>query len=445
MLKGTGPKLLPASSRRPRNSATYNLIALSRQARGYSGSTPKKNRARHISSEVSAPRPRRQSEQPTYNVRELVQQTRGLSKNTQRLADKVATARLSKGHASVGGQTRRQARKRPVSDDSDGDDHVPSKRGRTDPGASIADSFASTAPVVTDPTVQDGDSASKSVTTRPWKDVVIPPTFHRSSALWQTIHPWILYGGISDPTGITDDERIMKMLALPQQRSIGWNYTSRNPWRIGGKIDIVALLMQLTGEKSPSPCTKCTSNPEYGQWIGCMVMSSTMVGEAASVYGCANCVYHGKQTYCSLKSWSRDRASKRVAPAPSPQEKSLSGDIQESLAKRIDQSEASATETATTRGETAQKGHPVYQNKSDTAVGVEPSQLQDTSLLSAGRSVSTLRMEPWEKAPGRIRSLKPQTIESKSLDACHNSILFTTILSLLTGPPRYRLLQVIPR
>ncbi|ROV91988.1 hypothetical protein VSDG_07615 [Cytospora chrysosperma] len=402
ILKGTGPRLLSKPSRRPRKSATYNLLALSRQAMRYSDRSPKKRHSLALDQV-----PRRQSEPPTYNLKELIQRTRGRPKGTKKLADKVAK-RPAKEKASVSGQASSHARKWRVTDDGD-DEDIPSKRPRINPDTSIADSFASEGPDVTDSALQEGDSASKPVAKRPWRDSVVPPVLQGSSSLLQYIIPWVHHGGgVLDPNGIPEDERIASLLALPMQRTIEWNQASRNRWNVSGKIDIVALLIQLTGEDPPSPCSRCTSDPKYGQWVGCKVISSKMAGEAWRLYGCANCVYHGKQTYCSLKGWSRKRATREVAPLTVVREKSRGGVSESNSSEDIDQSEASAGEAITAEAKTAQNcasGHSVYQDNDGAAMQAEPTQHQDASLVTAGGSVvMPLMMEPWEKAPGRIRS-----------------------------------------
>ncbi|KUI68037.1 hypothetical protein VM1G_03627 [Cytospora mali] len=414
-LKGTGPKILSGSSRRPRNSATYNLIALSRQARGYSSSSPKKRRSHRSSPHISASGLRRRSELPTYNLKELVQRTRGLPKSTLLLGKGVAE-RPVKRNTNASGQTKGHVRKWLGSDGSDYDDddddavaaHT-SKRRRVDQDTSIIDSSASEGPRVTEFAISKVDSESKSIAKTSWRDDAFASTFPGSSALLQYIVPWILCGGVSDPFVLTDDERITSLLALPKQRTIEWNKATRNRWSVSGKIDIVALLMQLTGEDSPSPCNKCTSDPEYGQWVGCKVMSSTMASEAWNIYGCANCVYHGKQTDCSLKSWNRQRATKqKQSQQSSLQKKSRDGNAQGSSAEDTDQSESSATETTTAKDKIAQDSteeHPMYHDSNGATIREKPSQCQDISLVSADRGVVTpLMMEPWEKAPGRIRS-----------------------------------------
>ncbi|ROW06919.1 hypothetical protein VMCG_04137 [Cytospora schulzeri] len=410
IMKGSGTKLMSQSPRRPRNSATYNLLSLSRQAIGYSDYSPKKRQ-----SLVLDQGSRRKSKPPTYNLKELVQRTRGLPSGTQKQANGVAK-RSGKENASINGQTSGHVRKWRVSDDSD-DEDILSKRQRVNPDTSIADSFASKGPDVTNTTIQKRGSASKSVANGPGRDDVVPPMLQEPSALLQYIIPWIHQGGgVLDPNGITDDERIANMLALPMQRTIEWNNDSRNRWGVSAKIDIVALLMQLTGEDSPTPCDRCASDPKYGQWVGCKVMSSKMVGDAWRIYGCANCVYHGKQTYCSLKSWSRKRAPRETAPSVAPKKQSRDRDAEVKSSEDMDQSEASAAETTTAKAKTAQNhnlGHAALENNDGTTTRARPTQNQDASLVSVGGSLgSPLIMEPWEKAPGRIRSRNSETMEN---------------------------------
>lgn len=421
ILSGTGPKLLPGSSRRPRTLATYNVLALSRQARGYTYSFPKQTHPRHLPSPVLDVGTRRRSEPPTYNLKELVHQTRGRPKGTRQLARKT-TRRPAKGIVGTGGQSRSHARKRAVSGDSD-DDGVSSKRRRIDPDTSIADSFASEGPAITELAIQKGDSASiwNPVAPGLWENTTTPPAFQGSQGLWQYISKWIVHSGSSDAINFTDDERIMKMLALPKKRSIEWNHANRNRWAVSNKIDIIALLLQVTGEEPPSPCSKCASGSRHGQWLGCMTMPSKLASEAWRIYGCANCVYHGKQTYCSLKSWNRTRATTLSIPAQPHQEKSHSGDTRNSPAKSRDHSEdtAAAAEITETRNNAAQDcGAGRQKGRDESGAAMRPSSdtRHDTSLLSAGQRVDMPMMEPWEKAPGRLRSRIEDRMESTAPD-----------------------------
>lgn len=409
--KAIGPNLQSETPRRPRNFATYNLKTLSRQAIGYSDYSPKKRHPQILDAGS-----RRQSEPPTYNLKELVQRTRGQPKGTQRLINNVAK-RPAKGNAGAAGQMSSLSRAWPVSNDSN-DDDIPPKRQRFNPDTSIADSFASDAPDVTDSAIQQTNPASYSAIQKPWKIGPVPSKLQDSTALLQYITPWIEQGGgVLDSKAIADDERMANMLALPMQRTIEWNNASRNRWVVTTKIDIVALVMQLTGDDPPLPCNRCTSDPKYGQWVGCKVVSSEMVSDAWRLYGCANCVYHGKQTYCSLKSWSRNRTTGEAVSREFRKQESHDGDAKNDSSEDAHENESSAADITTTMDRDAHSyasGRSAKQNGNGAAMRVKPTQYQGASLVSVGRDVDTpLIMEPWEKAPGRIRSRKTEKAESK--------------------------------
>ncbi|ROW08539.1 hypothetical protein VPNG_06190 [Cytospora leucostoma] len=374
--------LSPGSSRRPWSSATNNAMALNRKA---IGAPPQTDRSRLSSPQDSATGSRQRSEPLTYNVRNLIQQQ---LQGQHATAARKMTIKPGKGTAkestSEEVKIEGHGRKRPL-------------HNGIDEGPDVANS---------------SNSASKFIAKRPRKDETVPPASQGPSALWKYIEPWVLDGGdLSDSVRFTDDVRFSRMLSLPMQRAIEWNDTARNAWKVSGKYDVIALLMELTGEESPSPCLRCTSDPKYGQWVGCKVLPSKMADEAWNIYGCANCVYHGKQTYCSLKDWNRARATRHSAFEAPSKEGSLVGDAQKLATGGLAQSEArpQATRDSTT-------GHPlssqaVYQDNSGAILRAKPSQSgTGTSLVSAGGDFRTLTMEPWEKAPGRIRSRNAGTI-----------------------------------
>ncbi|CAN8104011.1 unnamed protein product [Discula destructiva] len=130
---------------------------------------------------------------------------------------------------------------------------------------------------------------------------------HFNTALLQYIGPILLDGGVVDPVELLSLEFFRPFISLPRVRDIEWNsFSKRGKWTYRTKVDVIALLVQLTGNLAPSCCLRC--NPPIGMFVGCIVTSSQ--AHAKQYYGCANCLYHGTQTYCSLKTWGQQRFNK---------------------------------------------------------------------------------------------------------------------------------------
>lgn len=401
-----------------------------------------------------------------------------------------------------------------------GDEHRPAKRQRRDeryesPGTSGR----------LDPPETASDPES-----------LVPPMGNVNQELIAYVWPILFEKGVTKPGDLLNLEFYKPFLCLPRRRDIEWNpSTRRDQWAFKTKIDLVALLVQLTGDYSSQCCTKC--DPEVGLFKGCIVTASETL--AKQYYGCANCLYHGRQTFCSLKGRNQQRGKKSLTltnrytlqqsshenhsaiqqPAGSPLYRFWSSTtstrdgnvVQMACSACLDENAACSHERpscsrcrfskdecsysdqamvptgapqpallpissdADTTATTYQ--HPLPQPDSRGQVGKRESMMQfeDSSVPNGanqlltqqtepGQSTTThaelkevasssdtagrrnetttrlrdiLSMEPWERAPGRIRSQASAKPESRRTHCSMRGLTLTCLA-------RHRLLQVIP-
>lgn len=215
--------------------------------------------------------------------------------------------------------------------------------------------------------------------------------------------PILLDGGVTNPGELLGLAFFKPFLCIQRKRDVEWNPTTNCArWSFRTKIDIVALLVQLTGDPSSKCCNRC--DPEIGLFRGCIVIYSEML--ARTYYGCANCLYHGRQTFCSLKVRKRQRDTSDLS-----------------------QEDFASNDTAMQQESTSQltlKMRPKHISSTPDATGnweesTEHSDIKplEVSLTAAGRRneksnepSEILSMEPWERAPGRIRSQGSATPEN---------------------------------
>lgn len=115
--------------------------------------------------------------------------------------------------------------------------------------------------------------------------------------LWEYIRPRLaMYKGHDVPTlGWVD-----KMIHLPRVRDLHWNtpFTNIHPFRDYKPRDISSMIMHVTGEEAPRPCTKCEEG--NGPFKGCVMISRDVSGLLAkALSSCANCTYHYGARHCS--------------------------------------------------------------------------------------------------------------------------------------------------
>ncbi|KAK5661201.1 hypothetical protein OQA88_11092 [Cercophora sp. LCS_1] len=118
--------------------------------------------------------------------------------------------------------------------------------------------------------------------------------------LWQYVAPYLV-----STNAIPEIGCVKELLELPRVRDIGFCNPSK-PFFEKTPRDVAAMVIHLTGDTAPEPCTRCHDNK--GVFNGCVVISTKAYADARSRYvSCSNCLYHGNQTYCSLKEFVLDR------------------------------------------------------------------------------------------------------------------------------------------
>ncbi|KAF3765680.1 hypothetical protein M406DRAFT_68101 [Cryphonectria parasitica EP155] len=381
--KGAGPSLHTSNERRFRPPVTYNLKELSKKARLPSKSSPQKGLGKDSASGMPALKPLGSEPSPfTYNLKELYEhQITGQSKPTQHNAANP----MEKGSRRLAPEV--ELPKRPLGEEN-GPEQL-AKRPRVG-----HDVFMPT-------TLSEPGAFDKEVSRAQRQDSTAGRRQRNTSTaagdvsnLVEYLRPILRRGGVPDPAGMLRLECFSTLVSLPQQRTIEWNAHHGLPWTYRHKIDITSLLVQITGERPPSPCERCEAG--RGKYMGCFVISSA--ANTGSIYGCANCIYHGKQTFCSLKSWGKKKLRDGATSAPTA-----------TIAKD------NAETDLGTRGASQQDAATasVHQNPVDKVAQTRPTSLKATPLVTAGILPGTVTMEPWERAPGRIRSVTSDKPESE--------------------------------
>lgn len=399
ILKGTGPELQPGSARRARSHVTYNIKELSDKTRASSRLSPKKTSLEDHTTRHVAPGSRRhRSDPPTYNLQGLIKQTRTMSKPTRKLANKflIKYKKVQK----------RQGRpsKRAAGDEEAYDRRFAKRRRLEDDGSGGVPDTEDAAQIL------GRNSASPEV-----------------SKLIEYITPILFDGDLSNPRGaLASSVFNCGLLSLPQQRAIEWSPGRVSSWKFRHNIDITALLMQVTGDLAPSACSKCRAG--RGLFSSCILLSSKT--DPGNIYGCANCVYHGKQTYCSYKTWSREGPAKKIISTHVLKNKRQAGEYHQNVfpdagRERGAQEGESATDDMTrpngARQSLVHQGQVAGaatrsgadNRRAATEDAITRTIAKDTSLAIGGRPAELLSMELWERAPGRIRSSVSDSVGSK--------------------------------
>ncbi|KAB5549559.1 hypothetical protein GE09DRAFT_177331 [Coniochaeta sp. 2T2.1] len=108
---------------------------------------------------------------------------------------------------------------------------------------------------------------------------------------------------------VPDNDIIRELLTFPRVRDVQWNPTFGDDFVDRNEQDVLALVIQATGEESPNPCTVCRRG--LGPFTGCIVVPSTASSATRQKrWQCANCIYvTAKVITCSIKNWSHSRAT----------------------------------------------------------------------------------------------------------------------------------------
>lgn len=159
--------------------------------------------------------------------------------------------------------------------------HKANGKARLDAGKSMAGSVLDEEDVVMD----DGEADSL----EPLEPLPRPQTADRKSyePIWDYIRPYL-----SVHKAVPEINWARHIIHLPRVRDIKWNKerNKEHPYRDSHARDIAALVVQVTGVESPTPCDHCVQ--ERGPFIGCILISPEAPDEAkGAVLSCANCEY----------------------------------------------------------------------------------------------------------------------------------------------------------
>lgn len=105
---------------------------------------------------------------------------------------------------------------------------------------------------------------------------------------------------------------VRDFLSLRRLRALEWNdaWIASHRFKDSVARDVSSMIMQITGPYAPNPCTRCKGG--HGPYKGCVTMPpDAPVHTQFMIYGCANCVYHGRQTHCSLQAQCKKETAQR--------------------------------------------------------------------------------------------------------------------------------------
>lgn len=115
--------------------------------------------------------------------------------------------------------------------------------------------------------------------------------------MWDYIKPHL-----KKTTTIPDKGWVKELLPLPRVRNLRWNPDRASDWHETHPRDISCMIIQVTGDAAPQPCSKCANGK--GPFAGCVVISRDAPPHVrARMVSCANCNYHNRQVDCSLIDW----------------------------------------------------------------------------------------------------------------------------------------------
>lgn len=398
-LKGTGPELQPGSTRRPRLNVTYNIKALTYQTRAPSEPNLKKSQPRD-STPGSRPL-HHASAQSTNKARKWITPKHQAQPERRRVEGLLKKYKKPPERA--------LKRASGVDDDDDDDD---------DDDENVSPASPRRAEEGNAGVFEVGAFVQRLAQTES------KPKKAEISTQIEYILQTLRKAGEPTPgrviRSIVSSALNFKLLTFPQQRNIEWATGRSKAWKFSKDIDVTALLMQMTGETAQTPCTRCVDG--RGQWKNCVLIPPGT--DYTRIYGCANCVYHGKQTYCSYKLWGR-KGPKKPASGHVQEHKETVRDFHQGrisvpeVERMIEEDEPPAANDADPVGSKQALSHQVDGRRRSTrpsaansreATGVEETV---TSLVAVGRPGELLSMEPWERAPGQIRSHIPDKAESE--------------------------------
>ena len=170
------------------------------------------------------------------------------------------------------------------------------------------------------PPPQLPSKALREPTAKPSDDTValpskgkVSPAANQSDAtkMWNYIRPFLIRNKTEPPKL----GWVPELISLRRVRDLAWNteWTEANPYVDSTGKDVSAMILYLTGERAPTPCTRCETG--RGPFKGCIMISKAAPENARNaITSCANCLYHQGQTWCSHNPASRARIS-GIGPA----------------------------------------------------------------------------------------------------------------------------------
>ena len=128
--------------------------------------------------------------------------------------------------------------------------------------------------------------------------------------LWQYIQQFLVrHKGPAPPK----KGHVKQLVVLPRVRDLRWNdsWVASHPFLDSLPRDVSSLVIQLTGEPAPEPCSRCAEGK--GPFDTCVMMSRRAHDNPLrNVFACASCFYHFGQSNCSHRSWGAQRAAKII-------------------------------------------------------------------------------------------------------------------------------------
>lgn len=257
-----------------------------------------------------------------------------------------------------------------------------------------------------------------------------------SELVWEYIKPHL-----AKTTAIPDKGWVKELLPLPRVRDLRWNPHRSSDFYETHPRDISCLIIQVTGDEAPKPCTKCARGK--GPFAGCVVISRDAPPEVrARMVSCANCNYHNRQVDCSLINWVVNRPqppwpgylgkggklvrgpSDSIASAAIPEKPRMSDRRQTELIapndrdwKVLDYADRGASEPEA-RTEVPGPAGSRYVKEITRRRPASPS-AESTAPIRLGRSnAEGLEMQDWEIAPGYIRGRTSKTQGSSRFIPC---------------------------
>lgn len=237
-----------------------------------------------------------------------------------------------------------------------------------------------------------------------------PADARKARAMWDYIQPHLHHTRTIPASG-----HVKELLPSTRVRDLRWNPNSNRSFIENKPKDISCMIIQVTGEEAPSPCSECAKGK--GIFDSCIVIDRNANPEVRScMISCANCNYHGRQSGCSIKEWVQDREQPPYPPYFNPKAKKTSENRKDtSEPPRVAApSSVPPRTTASATGELAVEHGRTLRPRQSQAGTASSSALIATGQVPSADEMEKHDMEDWEIAPGRIRSQVSDGPDSKT-------------------------------